>query len=117
VRCPSAPPPRRRLQAGGPAHLPPGHFREALGLADSLAAVADPRATAAASPEQVLAVHAAQLHSPVDYLAAAESLLGTSLAALGEVPAKLAFCRQRVAQASKLAALGAVAGKMLEDSK
>ncbi len=53
----------------------------------------------------------------MEYAAAAESLLGVALAALGEVPAKLAFCRQRISQASKLAQLGAVAGKILEDSK
>ncbi|GLC47261.1 hypothetical protein PLESTB_001836200 [Pleodorina starrii] len=105
-----------RAQAG-PASLSPTHYRDALGLADALADLADPRRAASASPEQVLNVQTAQVNSPVEYVAAAEHLLGVALAALAEVPAKLAFCRQRIAQASKLAQLGAVAGKILEDSK
>lgn len=58
-----------------------------------------------------------QVNCQVEYVAAVEHLLSVTLGALGEVPAKLAFCRQRIAQASKLAQLGAVAGKILEDSK
>ncbi len=99
------------------ASLTPAHYREALNLAEGLAGLADPRRSASASPEQVLAVQTSQVNSPVEYVAAAEAMLGTALSALGEVPAKLAFCRQRMAQASKLAQLGAVAGKILEDSK
>ncbi|PNW87759.1 hypothetical protein CHLRE_01g001100v5 [Chlamydomonas reinhardtii] len=99
------------------ASLTPAHYREALHLAEGLAGLADPRRSASASPEQVLAVQTSQVNSPVDYVAAAEAMLGVALSALGEVPAKLAFCRQRMSQASKLAQLGAVAGKILEDSK
>ncbi|KAG2486363.1 hypothetical protein HYH03_014944 [Edaphochlamys debaryana] len=101
----------------GPAALTPAHYREALALAEQLGDLADPRRSAAASPEHVLNVQTAQVNSPVEYVAAAESMLGVALSALGEVPAKLAFCRQRISQASKLAQLGAVAGKILEDSK
>ncbi|KAG2422462.1 hypothetical protein HXX76_015986 [Chlamydomonas incerta] len=99
------------------ASLTPAHYREALNLAEGLAGLADPRRSASASPEQVLAVQTAQVNSPVEYVAAAEAMLGVALSALGEVPAKLGFCRQRMAQAGKLAQLGAVAGKILEDSK
>jgi hypothetical protein len=53
----------------------------------------------------------------VEYVASSEQLLNVALGALAEVPAKLVFCRQRIAQASRLAQLGAVAGKIREDSK
>ncbi|EFJ43564.1 hypothetical protein VOLCADRAFT_106732 [Volvox carteri f. nagariensis] len=105
-----------RAQAG-PAVLTPAHYRDALGLAETLADLADPGRSAAASPEQILTVQSAQVNAPVDYVAAAEHLLSAALGFLGEVPAKLTFCRQRIAQASKLAQLGAVAGKVLEGSK
>ncbi|GFR44752.1 hypothetical protein Agub_g6082, partial [Astrephomene gubernaculifera] len=99
------------------ALLTPAHYRESLVLAEALADLADPSRLAAASPEQVLNVQTAQVNSPVEYVAAAESLLGVALGALGEVPAKLSFCRQRIAQATKLVQLGALAGKAVEDSK
>ncbi|GIL76617.1 hypothetical protein Vretimale_8870 [Volvox reticuliferus] len=105
-----------RAQAG-PAALSPAHYRDALGLADALADLADPRRLAAASPDQILTVQTAQVNCPVEYVAAAEHLMSMALGALGEVPAKLAFLRQRIAQASKLAQLGASAGKFLEESK
>ncbi len=41
--------------------LTPAHYREALHLADSLANLADPRRSAAASPEQVLNVQTSQV--------------------------------------------------------
>lgn len=43
------------------AALTPAHYREALHLADSLANLADPRRSAAASPEQVLNVQTSQV--------------------------------------------------------
>ncbi|GIL55905.1 hypothetical protein Vafri_11333 [Volvox africanus] len=105
-----------RAQAG-PAALSPAHYRDALGLADALAGLADPRRLAAASPDQIRTVQTAQVNCPVEYVAAAEQLMSMALGALGEVPAKLAFFRQRLAQASKLTQLGVVANKIREQSK
>lgn len=59
-----------------------------------------------------------QFDTPISYVSDSEQFLGMALKALGDVPGKINFCKQRIDKATKLAQLGAAVGdKMMQDSK
>mmetsp|Transcript_23256 Transcript_23256/g.59402 ORF Transcript_23256/g.59402 Transcript_23256/m.59402 type:complete len:735 (-) Transcript_23256:473-2677(-) len=87
--------------------LPASHYREELELADALIGAVDPAGAKGGVASQVAAAAGAAATAPLEYVQGGQRALELARAVMGELPAKMASCKQRLVQAEKLLKLGA----------
>lgn len=98
---------------GGRAALPASHYTDQLEIVDALASLVDPSHAGALAPEAAAHVASLAASAPIDYLVTGQSYLSLVGQHFDQIPSKLAFARQRIAQAEKMSKLGAAAGEQL----
>lgn len=82
--------------AASAVQVPPSHYQEELAAADKLAALVDPSASLGdGAADAVAAVRAANQDTAWHYQQSCRQLLIMGADALAEVPAKVAFAKQR----------------------
>ncbi|KAJ9505921.1 hypothetical protein QJQ45_017032, partial [Haematococcus lacustris] len=82
------------------------HYREELAVLESLSAAVDPSYSDNSLSQQVLSVQAACSGAPLEYMASGLAYIQAASSLMGEMPAKIAYCKQRLVQAEKLTRLG-----------
>ncbi|GFH16721.1 uncharacterized protein HaLaN_13200 [Haematococcus lacustris] len=82
------------------------HYREELAVLESLSAAVDPSYADNSLSQQVLSVQAACSGAPLEYMASGLAYIQAASSLMGEMPAKIAYCKQRLVQAEKLTRLG-----------
>eukprot|EP00775_Hariotina_reticulata_P008625 gene8625-8806_t len=82
------------------------HYHEELAASEQLLRLVDPSRTAEAG-DQLAAAQEEHSTTAQDYMSSVRNLLQMSSSSLADVPNKVVFCRQRIAQAEKLSSLGA----------
>lgn len=75
------------------------HYNEELAVADQLLQLVDPSRVAVAA-DQLAAVQEEHGNAAAQYMAAVRNMLQMSSSSLADIPNKVVFCRQRIAQVS-----------------
>ncbi|KAF8056460.1 Mettl26 [Scenedesmus sp. PABB004] len=81
------------------------HYNNELAATDSLLALVDPSSVSVGAG-QLAAAQEEHGDAAQAYMASVRNLLQMSSSSLADVPSKVVFCRQRIAQAEKLGSLG-----------